>query len=170
MKVIVATDGTLNAKKAARLAASLAGESGEVIVLTVVEVPRQLLEAIRSASGLGSDAVISPNVGLGAATEGPGDSRGWIGDDAVIARYIDDQREERTGTLAAELVSNGVENVRTICRDSENVAAEILNVAEEEDVDVLCIGTLGLGRFEGLLGSISTKVARGAKSSVLLVR
>ncbi|MFV1991094.1 MAG: universal stress protein [Acidimicrobiales bacterium] len=170
MKVIIATDGSLNAKKAARLGASLADESDEVIVLTVVEVPRQLLEAIRSASGLGSDGVISPNVGLGTATEGPGDSRGWIGDDAVIARYIDDQRETRTGALAAELAAQGVTNVRTLVRDSENVAAEILNVAAAEDVDVVCIGTLGLGRFEGLLGSISTKVARGAKCSVLLVR
>ncbi|MFA9566377.1 MAG: universal stress protein [Acidimicrobiales bacterium] len=32
------------------------------------------------------------------------------------------------------------------------------------------MGTHGLGRFEGLLGSISTKLARRAGCSVLLVR
>ncbi len=170
MKVIVATDGSLNAKKAAKFGAALAGEAGEVIVLTVVEVPRQLLDAMRSASGAGSEHVILSNVGYGEATEGQLNPKSWIGDDAVIARYIDDQREARTGALAAELGKLGVKNVRTICRDSETVATEIVNVAESEDADVICIGTLGLGRFEGLLGSISTKIARGAKCSVLLVR
>ena len=36
--------------------------------------------------------------------------------------------------------------------------------------DVLCLGTRGIGLFEGLLGSVSTKVVRLATCSVLLVR
>jgi nucleotide-binding universal stress UspA family protein len=36
--------------------------------------------------------------------------------------------------------------------------------------DVLCVGTHGAGLFEGLLGSLSTKLARLAPCSALLIR
>jgi hypothetical protein len=39
MHVMIATDGSIDSKKAASLAAGLAGE-GQVTVYTVVEVPR----------------------------------------------------------------------------------------------------------------------------------
>ena len=54
--------------------------------------------------------------------------------------------------------------------EGENAARSILEAVEAHDVDVLCIGTHGLGRFEGLLGSTSPKLARRAACSVLLVR
>lgn len=170
MKVIVATDGSLNARKAAKASASLAGKDGEVIVLTVIEVPRQMLEAMRAASGLDSEKFIFSNVEFGETESDTAPARGWIGDDAVISRYIEDQREARTSAIAEELATLGVANVRTLCNEGENVAAEILSVAATEKADVICIGTLGLGRFEGLLGSISTKVARRADCSVMLLR
>ncbi|MGZ8784831.1 MAG: universal stress protein [Acidimicrobiia bacterium] len=40
----------------------------------------------------------------------------------------------------------------------------------EIDADVLVIGTHGRGRFEGLLGSTGTKLARLAPCTVILVR
>ncbi len=174
MKVIVATDGSLDPAKAAGLAATLAGPEGEVLILTVVEIPRQLLEAIREASGI-DDGTKLTNVNpanIEYATQGgdPVPKSGWIGDDAIIARYVEDQRSARTNSMAAAISEAGVRNVRTMCRDSENVVNEILKVAKEEGTDVLCIGTLGLGRFEGLMGSISTKLARRAPIPVLLVR
>ena len=50
MHVMVATDGSLDAKKAAAFAANLTGDDGRVTVLTVVEVPRQMLDDMRRAS------------------------------------------------------------------------------------------------------------------------
>ena len=174
MKVIVATDGSLDPDKTAGLAATLAGPDGEVLVLTVVEIPRQLLEAIREASGISEGMNLTnvnpANVAYARHGSDPAPKPGWIGDDAIIARYVDDQRAARTGPMAAAIAEAGVRNVRTMCRDSENVVSEILAVAKEEGTDVLCIGTLGLGRFEGLMGSISTKLARRAPIPVLLVR
>lgn len=169
MKVIVATDGTLNPDKAATLAATLAGPDGDVLVLTVVEVPRKLLEAIRVAGSLDTPANVGA-IEYGGKIPNPVPKPGWIGDDAIIKRYVEDQRKSRTEAMAEALRQQGVANVRSVARDSENVVAEILAVAEEEGTDVLCIGTLGLGRFEGLLGSVSTKLARRAPIPVLLVR
>lgn len=169
MKVIVATDGSLDPAKAAPLAASLAGVDGEVLVLSVVEIPRQLLEAMRVASGLDSP-VNSDGVEYGAQVADPTPRPGWIGDDAIIARYVEDQRAERTQPMADAIEALGVSSVKTMCRDSENVVDEILGVAKDQGTEVLCIGVLGLGRFEGLLGSISTKLARRASIPVLLVR
>ena len=169
MKVIVATDGSLDPAKAAPLAASIAGPDGEVLVLTVVEIPRQLLDAMRVASGLDSPA--NPiGVEYVSQASDPVPKTGWIGDDAMIARYVEDQRAERTQPMADAIEALGVANVSTMCRGSENVVDEILAVAKEHNTEILCIGVLGLGRFEGLLGSISTKLARRAPIPVLLVR
>lgn len=169
MKVIVATDGTLDPNKVTKLAGGLAGQDGEVLVLSIIEVPRQLLEAIRVAGAQESGAGPASAEYAGQAAD-PKPRPGWVGDDAIIARYVEDQRIERTTAMADALRESGVANVRTMCHDSENVVKEILAVAETEGTDVICIGTLGLGRFEGLLGSISSKLARQAPIPVLLVR
>lgn len=168
MKVIVATDGTLEPRKAAGLAATIAGPDGEVLVLTVIEIPRQLFEAIREAGA--SDGKAPSDVEYGGQASDPIPKPGWVGDDAIIARYINDQKDARTTAMAEAISAAGVANVKTMARDSENVVNEILAVAAEEGTDVLCIGTLGLGRFEGLMGSISTKLARRASIPVMLVR
>lgn len=168
MKIIVATDGTLDPQKATKLAATLAGSDGDVLVLTVVEIPRPLLEAIRDAGR--EDKVNTSGVEYGASASAGMPKPGWVGDDAMIARYVADQDKARTSAMADALREAGVANVRTMCRDSENVVNEVLAVAAEEGTDVLCIGTLGLGRFEGLMGSISTKLSRRSPIPVLLIR
>lgn len=168
MKVIVATDGSLDPNKAAPMAAGLAGADGSVLVLSVIEVPRQLLEAIRVAGA--EQAGSPPGTDYGGTAPETKPRPGWVGDDAIIARYVEDQRVERTSAMADALREAGVAEVTTMCHDSENVVKEILSVVKQEGADVLCIGTLGLGRFEGLLGSISTKLARQAPVPVLLVR
>ena len=55
MHVLVATDGTLDITLAATMAARLAGETGRVTVFTAVEVPRQILSDLRSASSPDAD-------------------------------------------------------------------------------------------------------------------
>ena len=92
-----------------------------------------------------------------------------MGDDAVVAQYVNSKVEGRIAELAAALEAAGVEHT-VVGEEGESAARSVLEAAKTHSVDVLCIGTHGLGRFEGLLGSLSTKVARLAPCSVVLVR
>lgn len=168
MKVIVATDGTLDPAKAASMVAAIAGADGAAIVLTVIEIPRQLLDALRTVST--PDERSNAGVDFGGKAPDSAPRPGWVGDDAIIDRYIDDQRAMRTDAMALAIREAGVGNVSTMVHDSENVVKEILATVVAESADVLCIGTHGLGRFEGLMGSISTKLARRAPVPVMLLR
>jgi len=50
-------------------------------------------------------------------------------------------------------------------------AEKIVNFAEEQNVDMIIVGSLGKGKFERLvIGSVSEKVVRHAKVPVLVVR
>lgn len=50
-------------------------------------------------------------------------------------------------------------------------AKEILNVAEEEDVDLIMIGSSGKSKFDKfLMGSVADKVSNHAHCSVMVVR
>lgn len=52
-----------------------------------------------------------------------------------------------------------------------NTAEEILNFAEQNDIDVIVIGSSGAGMVKrALLGSVSAKVAMDARCSVYIVR
>ena len=151
------------------MSAALA-DGGEVSVLTVVEVPRGIIAAMRAAAEEGDGAVARQvNVGHSHLAAGAPEPSHWIGDDAAIERYVAARTTEATADLMDALAAHGVA-AELIVRESENAASTILETVDEIGADVLIIGTHGLGRFEGLLGSISTKLARRAGCSVLLVR
>ncbi len=170
MHVIVATVGSLDTKKAADLAAKLAGGAGRVTVFTVVEVPRGMLDEMRAATDTSADdkaRELSVEYRTSQARDVPVTQ--WVGDDAVVARYVSDKVEARTAELAAELEAAGVEHT-VVGVEGENAARSVLEAVETHGADVLCVGTHGLGRFEGFLGSLSSKVARHASCSVVLIR
>jgi nucleotide-binding universal stress UspA family protein len=172
MHVMIATDGSLDAKKTATIAAKLASGGGSVTVVAVVEVPRQMLSDMRSAAANAAAAAaaaapVEPEYRRTQAPDLP--ATHWAGDDAVVARYVDDVVSTRTAELVAELEAIGVEHT-VVGIEGENAARSVLESAEQLQPDVLCLGTHGLGRFDGLLGSLSTKVARMAPCPVLLVR
>ena len=77
--------------------------------------------------------------------------------------------KSQTAELAAALEAAGIEHT-VVGEEGESAARSVLEAAKTHGANVLCIGTHGLGRFEGLLGSLSTKVARMAPCSVVLVR
>lgn len=170
MRVLIATDGHVDPTRAAALCAGLVGEDRMVTVLTVVEVPRRMLEEMRAAAAPPTSEVLA-RVQVEYAHEPiePPAPGSWMGDAAAIERYVHTCAARATHELVAALERAGL-RAEVIARDAENVAGEILAVVDELSVDVLCIGTHGLGRFEGLLGSISTKLVRRAPCSVLLVR
>ena len=167
MHVMVATDGSLDAEKAAAMAASLAGESGRVTVFTVVEVPRQLLEDLRSAAS--ETDVVDVNVAHRRTQAGDNAPGTWVGDDAFVANYVKRISATRTNDLVGHLESSGID-FDVVGVEGESASRSVLEAVAAHAPEVLCIGTHGLGRFEGLLGSLSTKVARLAPCSVLLVR
>jgi len=172
MHVMIATDGTLNVKKTAAFAAKLADDGGRVTIVSVVEVPRQMLSDMRRAAAAAAAAAspsapIEPEYRRTQAPDGP--VTHWAGDDAVVARYVDDVVSTRTAELMAELEAAGVEHT-VVGIEGENAARSVLESAGQLQPDVLCLGTHGMGLFEGLLGSLSTKVARMASCPVLLVR
>ena len=90
-------------------------------------------------------------------------------DDAIVERYVGRKVKERTADLAAALEAAGVE-YSIVGEEGESAARSVLQAVKTHEADVVCIGTHGLGRFEGLLGSLSTKVARLAPCPVVLVR
>ncbi len=171
MKVLIATDGTLDPLIAAESAARLAGDDGQVTVFTVVEIPRRLLTDLRAVYGESSDrAPIDQSLETaGHTTPRPHVTPDWPGDDAFLDRYIDDQKASRTATIITALADRGVVT-DPVAVESEDAVAEILNYASVGKYDVICIGTHGQGRFDGLLGSTSTKLIRRATCAVLTVR
>ena len=171
MHVLIATDGHLDATTVAGSAAGLAGPDGSVTVLTVVEVPRMLLKDLRQVYGEAVDVhpthVDSEYVGQAPGT--PKVGQDWPGDDAFVNRYVADKTDARTRDVVTALEVAGMK-ADVVGRESEDAASAILEAIVDLGTDVVCIGTHGLGRFQGLLGSTGTKIARLATCSVLLVR
>lgn len=168
MHVMIATDGSLDPRATSALADRMAGADGRITVLTVVEVPRQILDELRAA------ATPEPDVGdidvefrRTQATDAPVGA--WIGDDAFVENYVNRVVATRTDELVAQLETGGAV-VDVVGVEGEIASRSVLDAVKEFEPDVLVLGTHGSGRFEGLLGSLSTKLARLAPCSVLLVR
>jgi nucleotide-binding universal stress UspA family protein len=170
MHVLIATDGHVEAEKAAPLAARLAGDDGQVTVLTAVEIPRRLLSYLRhSYDTTSGDVVILDGESVDVRASAPREHSSFPGDDVILDRYLRDQEDERTADLVAALRAAGVEPA-VEARETENTSRTVLDAATEMGVDVLCIGSHGGGLFEGLLGSTGTKIARHAPCPVLIIR
>lgn len=170
MHVLVATDGKLETETTARFAAALAGEGGSVTVMTVVEIPRRLLEDLRAVMGqhrpieADSDSEYVGVMGVDTATP-----RGWPGDDAVIARYLEDKCAEYARPIAARLRESGLE-AEGIVVESEHVADAIIEHAGTAGADVVVIGSHYVGPLQGMLGSVEMKVVRRCPLPVMLIR
>lgn len=169
MHVMIATDGTLDPERTTALAATLAADGGRVSVLTVVEVPRRLLADMHAAAIEPEEKFREVATEYRSAQADDGPPLPSIDDDKVVARYVAGKVADTVAPLAAALTEAGVQH-EVIGIEHEDAARTILASVDEHAVDILCIGTRGLGRFEGLLGSTSTKLARRASCSVLLVR
>lgn len=171
MNVLIATDGQIDSASAARFAAQLAGDDGEIVVFTAIEVPRRLLTELRAiysenqSSGVDADAEY---VGVKAPGSGVAPS-GWPGDDAMITRYLRDKEAQVTEPVVEALRAMGAKST-TAATESESPAGAIVDAAERHKADVIVIGSHGQGRFEGLLGSTGTKLARRSPIPVLVLR
>jgi nucleotide-binding universal stress UspA family protein len=170
MHVLVATDGTLDPEKAARFATSLAGDGGKVTVATVVEINRNLLRDLRELFGerhVDASHQDAEYVGV-KHNAGSGVGADWPGDDEMLARYLNDQKEARTGPVVSAFEAAGLEpDVQVL---EGEAAPTIIRLAGDIEADVVCVGSHGRGLFDGFLGSTSTRVARRSPVSIVIIR
>ncbi|MCW2953225.1 MAG: UspA domain protein [Conexibacter sp.] len=142
--IVVGTDGSETAREAVRQAIELARLAGATL---------EVVSAYEPVSGqrLREEAA-----------EAPRDLQWSIS-----------PREDVDATLAevaSKARQSGVEMVRTFARQGDPADA-ILDVAEEQDSDLIVVGNKGMtGARRFLLGSVPNKVSHHAPCSVLIIR
>jgi nucleotide-binding universal stress UspA family protein len=143
MRILLATDGSPHAARAARLAAHLTREfrEAEVVLVNVGHIPTL-------AMGGPGEGVVD----LGMLEEGLQQAGR-----AILERTMQ------------EFASIGGAVTRVYRRGDP--AGEIIKAAQELKADLIVMGSRGLGQIGGLiLGSVSERVLHGAHGPVLIVR
>lgn len=147
-RILVADDGSDAALKAVEIAAELATKTGASLAALAV---------IDSGNFGGADVVAfarSEGLDMGAAVAASVDA---------AAAYL-----ARCQTIAQR---HGVVRYHSEKRTGDDPATEILDFAREHAIDLIVVGSRGMGRLPGLLlGSVSQKLASRAPCSVLIAR
>jgi nucleotide-binding universal stress UspA family protein len=147
-KILVAIDGSKHAANASKMAIRLAKRDGaELIVVSVVSKPPSYLFA-----PLPGDAPLSMPVG----------------------NYFDYARKSAekcvNETVSLAKVRGTLVRGRVL-KEGSSVVKSITAFAREQEVDLIVMGTRGLGGFDRLLlGSVSGGVVTHANCSVMVVR
>ena len=147
-KILVAVDGSRHSLKAVEIAASIAvGCKAKMIILTVIKVhqPAKVSDELRAYAKLEHIA----------------------GADLEAMKVISNQLLSHAETSARD---QGVENIVKIM-ETGPVARTIVGCAKQNEVDLIAIGTRGMGNIEATLrGGVSHRVEMLAKCSVLTVK
>jgi nucleotide-binding universal stress UspA family protein len=146
-KILLAVDGSENSLRAADAAISLAKErNSELLILNVIAP----LVSVVAPVGAGSYPVNYGDYYEGQEKSGL----------ELVERMADTARKR------------GVQKVRNVVeRSSSSVVETIVNSSRDEKVDLIVIGTRGLGGFRRfVLGSVSSGVVSHAHCNVLIVR
>jgi len=148
-KILLATDGSEDAKLAATTAVELAkSTSSEVHVVYVMQLP-SVPGAVSYWSGVPS---------------------GYPYTDAELEDGIEQQARKVLDAEVEEVRSAGGEVAEAHLRIG-TAAAEIVALAEEIEAGLIVMGSRGLGGIRGaLMGSVSEAVVRHAHCPVLVVR
>ena|SRR5579875_1540429 len=146
-KMLVAIDGSKNATAALQVAVSLAKDyRAELIILHVLHVSSAVVSA-SSISGV-SSASLQPV---------------YENEEKSAKRIVDE---------AVEFARKHGANARgQIVNSTPSIVEPIVETAANENVDIIVIGTRGIGGFKRLLmGSVSSGVVTHAHCTVLVVR
>jgi nucleotide-binding universal stress UspA family protein len=141
--MVVGTDGSDTAREAVRQAAELAGRIGAKVHLVSAYEPVPEARLREERDGV------------------PGDLEWMI-----------NPREDVSSTLhdAAQALRDGGIRVDIHAREGDPADA-ILDVAEEQDADLIVVGNKGMtGAKRFLLGSVPNKVSHHAPCSVMIIR
>lgn len=177
MKILVATDGTLDPKSAADAVGRFHSQGDEVVVMTAVSVPVEFLRGL-SDSGVEEAAHIALEAGQ-TLSAGDRAAERLVGslpaksgpqEESPVLAALSNTARSRTRPMVEALSEKGIK-AEGIWRTSENrTARAILSTIKDRDSDLVIIGSHGHGRFEGLLGSTGTKLVRLSPASVLVLR
>jgi nucleotide-binding universal stress UspA family protein len=173
-RILVALDGSDHSEKALDLAADIAAKYGAELLLLHVMPDRPLTDAERHMAEVEYlDELLS---GLDAAgIGGGGDPRQRA---QRVLRHYSDVAHRFREAVADRLISRarariqdkGVRSLQTLIEDGDP-ANTILRRAKDRHVDMIFLGSRGLGDAKGLLmGSVSHKVAHLAECSCVSVK
>jgi nucleotide-binding universal stress UspA family protein len=170
--ILVATDGSSHADKAIELAGDLAAKyNASLTILTVLEGGPLNEEAKRLAREKGIDlqpAIDMPSLTSISPEGGPvlHDAKETLETahiEAELAEAIIQDAKERATTA-------GADNVKVMSQTG-NAAEAILGAADSQGVDLIVIGSRGMGALKGLLmGSVSQKVSHLANCTCITVK
>lgn len=145
-KILVPTDGSVHARRAIELATDIASQYGAMLYLLHVvsesKIPDEVLEYIRV------ERVEEPPERV----------------------YLQKIGEGIIATAEREVRNKGMKEVQSAVVQGDP-AETIINFAREKGVDMIMLGSRGLGQVKGmLLGSVSSKVCHVADCTCVTVK
>ena len=145
-KILLATDGSENSRKAIDFGVEMARRyAAKVYLLHVVaskKIPQEVLEYVKAEDI----------------------------EDTPASVYLDKLGKKIIDKCELDVRSKGCEDFQTIIIRG-NPAEMILEIAKEKDVDAIIMGSRGLGSITGtLLGSVSRKVSNVAECTCIIVK
>ncbi len=145
-KILVATDGSNHARKAIEYASDIASKYNATLYLVHVvsqtEIPEDVLEYIRV------ERIEQP----------------------AQTVYLEKIGQGVVGAGEKEARQQGVEDVQSAVLQGDP-AERIIEFAKQKNVDMIVIGSRGLGSVKGLLlGSVSSKVCHVAECTCVTVK
>lgn len=173
--ILIATDGSDHARKAARLAADLAKLYDCRLIACHTVTNRAITEKEQRLFEVEYGSEAFADIDVGQLMEARGDARTWV--PLLVDQYNDLLARVRT-TIGERLIKDvrkiakeaGVSNVSGQLLFGEP-AREILKFADKKNADAIVLGSRGLGNVAGLLkGSVSRQVARDAKVTCMTVK
>lgn len=172
--VLLATDGSPNAKRAAAIAADVAATYGARLTLVTIMSPAIMLEDVKAMpqARLMSRAAkeemrriyqIIPN------SASDVDIRAYIPALPSLAQELGEAILNEAQSAASRRKVKTGKIVRLVLWG--DAASQIVKQATKSNADLIIMGTRGLGNLRGLLiGSVSNKVIHNAKCPTLLVK
>ena len=149
-RILVATDASAASNRALEMAAQFAKQHDAELLIVHVIRDMQIPFEIKEIPELESDTIES----FATARE-------------EIMRKV---AESVLKDAKQKVEKAGVDNVQTTIGTGDP-ATSILDIAERRKIDMIVIGTRGLGKLKGtVLGSVSRKVTNNAETSCLIVR
>ena len=173
-RILVALDGSDHSEKALDLASDIAGKYAAELTLLHVLSDKPLTDAERHMAEVEYlDDFVSSLEAFDPG--GGGDPR--LRAQRALQRYADVAHRLRTAMgerlvdrARARAEAKGVRQVQSLLEDGDP-AASILRLAKGMDVDMIVLGSRGLGDVKGLLmGSVSHKVAHLAECTCVTVK
>ena len=170
-RILVPTDGSANAQKAERLGAAIAARFGARLLLAhaVVEEPteHEVSEIGRVMEAIGPQPLAPLHMDNLVEQVARGTQAGGIQSKRDAMRELGAQMLKRAETRARDA---GAEDIEQHILQG-HAADAIVELARQEEADLIVMGTRGIGGLRGrLMGSVSQQVMKDAPQSTLVVK